>query len=324
MTRRALLVGIDDYDNVEPLSGAASDARAMAEILSTHEDGSRNFDCRILTSPGQNPRITRGFLRTKIEELFSNFPGDVLFYFSGHGAPTMVGGHLMVQDGTLDDPGIPMNDLLTIANRPGHRSALLILDCCFSGSLGNPTNLQSGHLDNQAQLREGVTILAASRPTERAREIGGHGVFTELVVGALKGGAADVRGMVSAASIYGYVEAALGAWDQRPLYKSHASNLAPVRKCEPSVPDALLRELPRLFPAADARIQLDPTFEETNKAVAKPENVAIFKKLKKLQTAGLIKNVSGDDLYWTAERSGAVYLTPLGQFYRRLAADGRI
>src|SRR3954467_15027802 len=114
-------------------------------------------------------------------------------------------------------------------------------------------------------------------------EVGGHGVFTNLVLGALRGGAGDVRGRISAASIYGYAEAALGAWDQRPLYKSHAAHLEPVRMCAPKVPDSLLRELPRFFPRPDYEYRLDMTYEETNYAVAVPVNVAIFKKLKKLQ-----------------------------------------
>jgi uncharacterized caspase-like protein len=68
-----------------------------------------------------------------------------------------------------------------------HIGVLLILDCCFSGSIGNPPNLQ-GEIENQALLREGVTILAASRPAQVSMEVGGHGVFTKLVMGALRGG----------------------------------------------------------------------------------------------------------------------------------------
>ena len=65
------------------------------------------------------------------------------------------------------------------------------------------------------------------------------------------------------------------------------------------------------------------SFEETNGA-ANPANVATFKKFKRLQIAGLVQPKVGDDLYWTAERSGVVRLTDLGQFYRQLAVHGRI
>ncbi len=169
-----------------------------------------------------------------------------------------------------------------------------------------------------------IAVLAARqviRPVCKQAAL--HGVFTKLVLGALRGGGADVRGRVSAASIYAYAEAALGAWDQRPLYKSHAAHLNPVRLSEPRVADALLRELPAHFPSPEHEYRLDMTYEETNGA-AIPENVAIFKKFKRLQIGGLLKPKTGDDLYWTAERSGNVVLTDLGRFYLQLVNDKRI
>jgi len=323
MSKRALIVGINHYDHVSSLSGCVPDAIAMEEALSRNADGNLNFDCRLLTSPGPYP-ITKGLLRQQWRELFQDFRGDVLFYFSGHGTPTDVGGYLVTQDGTPDDPGLPMNDVVTMANDSQASTVLLILDCCFSGSVGNPPGLQGGSIENRALLREGVTILAASRPLQVSMEVGGHGVFTNLVLGGLRGGAADVRGHVSAASIYAYAEAALGAWDQRPLYKSHAAHLNPVRLCAPKVSDALLRELPKYFPRPDHEYQLDPTYEETNKAVANPAHVAIFKDFKRLQVAGLLRPTAGDDLYWTAERSDYVMLTDLGRFYLQLVNGKRI
>lgn len=323
MAKRALIVGINDYDHVSPLHGCLPDAKAMEEVLSRNGDGSPNFDCRLVGSPGPQ-RVTKGFLRQQWRELFEDFSGDVLFYFSGHGSPLDVGGYLVTQDGTLDDPGLPMEDVVTMANNSSARTVLLILDCCFSGSTGNPPSLQAGTLEGRALLREGVTILAASRPAQVSMEVGGHGVFTDLVLGALRGGASDVRGRVSAASVYAYAEAALGAWEQRPLYKSHASQLDPIRQCEPRVPDSLLRELTAYFPDPEAGYQLDPTYEETNQWAARSENVEIFRKFKKLQVAGLLKPKAGDDLYWTAERSGDVILTDLGRFYHRLVQQKRI
>lgn len=53
-------------------------------------------------------------------------------------------------------------------------------------------------------------------------------------------------------------------------------------------------------------------------------HVAIFKKLKKLQIAGLVRPKVGTDLYWTAERSGYVILTDLGRFYHHLVTVGRL
>lgn len=321
MDRRALIVGIDQYDNFASLSGCVADAEAILPALARHEDGSKNFDCRIFTSAGTD-RITRPFLRARWKELFDSFAGDAVFYFAGHGGPSELGGFLVTQEGEDDDLGLPMNEIVQLANDSPARSVLIILDCCFSGAAGNAPSLKTPGL-YQATLREGVTVLAASRPTETAGEIDGHGLFTDLVLGALRGGAADVRGRVSAAGIYGYVESAFGSWAQRPLYKSHAARLDPIRLCLPKVSDELLRELPRYFTSVDGLYRLDMSYEETNGA-AIAANVEIFKKFKILQLAGLLMPRYGFDLYWTAERSGSVELTALGQFYWRLVDKERI
>lgn len=316
MSRSALLVGIDAYENLTPLTGCVADARALCELLRTHEDGTPNYDCRLLTS-ADGVAVTQKILRTQWQKLFENPGVDVLFYFSGHGSKT--GGFLITQEGEKGDLGLPMQELLTFANRSKARSVLLILDCCYSGLVGNSSYADESH----AQLREGVTILAASRSTEQAFESNGHGVFTKLVLGALSGGAADVQGKVSVASVYAYVEQSLGSWEQRPMYKSHADSLPPIRQCEPAVPDSLLRELPSLFPKADSPLRLNRSFERTEKS-AKPENVKVFNKLKLLRDARLLVTRGKKDLYYIARESGWVKLSLLGQFYWDLARRGRI
>lgn len=56
----------------------------------------------------------------------------------------------------------------------------------------------------QASLKEGVSILTASRTSQYALETSGAGVFTSLIHDAL--------GNVTAASIYGFADQTLGAW----------------------------------------------------------------------------------------------------------------
>lgn len=323
MPKRALFVGINEYDNISPLGGCVLDARSMEGLLARNADGSPNYSCRLLTS--ENDNVSRTRLREVWEELFDNFTEDILFYFSGHGAITQNGGYLVTQDATDRDLGLPMDDLLGLANQSKAREVLLILDCCFSGALGNPQHLQvSSVFSNQSQLREGVTILSASRPSQVAIEkTEGHGLFTWLVLNALRGGAADVRGIVSAASIYAYVEQVLGPWEQRPLYKSHADHLSPVRKCEPVVPDELLRQLPKFFDKATSRYQLDPSYEASSPS-AIPEHVSIYQTFAQYRDARLLRTVSRGHLYYTVLESGTVELTQLGQLYWLLAKEERI
>jgi len=318
---RALLVGIDDYEYVTPLKGCRQDANDMANLLERNDDGSKNYECMVLASSSV-PRVTRTALRKEWLRLFNNFDGHIAFYFSGHGVFSEFGGYLMTQDATQDDPGLAMYELLQLANDSNAHEVLLILDCCNSGAAGNLPPQRFGMM-NQAQIREGVTILAASRPTEVAMISKGRSIFTSLVLTALIGAAADIRGHVSAASIYGFVEQSLGAFDQRPLYKSYAVRLSPVRRCKPEVEDQLLRELLKFFPTPDSRYKLDETYEKTSpKAI--PEHVAIFDKFKIYRNARLLKTVEHEDLYFAAINATTVELTVQGKAYRGFVEDRRI
>ena len=48
MARRALIAGINTYSGSNNLNACVADAKAMAEVLSRHKDGKRNFDCILL------------------------------------------------------------------------------------------------------------------------------------------------------------------------------------------------------------------------------------------------------------------------------------
>src|SRR5688500_9615692 len=100
--RRALLIGIDDYDYLQPLSACGRDATAMAAILSQHHDGSTYYSCQVFHNKDlDGESLTRAVLRSELQRLFAS-PNPVLFYFSGHGAPARTGGLLCTTDGRVD------------------------------------------------------------------------------------------------------------------------------------------------------------------------------------------------------------------------------
>ena len=316
MARRALLVGIDDYPTA-PLSGCVNDARKIGAALSKHEDGSPNFECREVLSGVDE--VSRSSLRAAIQRLFEPEADAAVFFFAGHGTVNNLGGYLVTPDAEKYDEGIPMQDVLSLANQSAAGEALIILDCCHSGALG-----QLPAIDNmKALLRQGLSVLGACRETEYAVEKNGGGLFTSLVVDALRGGAADVCGKVTAASVYAYVDEILGAWDQRPLFKSHVSKLISLRNCQPVVPLEMLRLLPRYFPEPHHEFPLDPSYEPD----AEPPNAeheAIFGHLQKYRDARLLIPVGASHLYYAAINSKACCLTPLGKFYWHLANNGKI
>jgi hypothetical protein len=317
--RAALVVGVDEY-SFGPLSTCVADVKAIAPLLQTHEDGSPNFDCvSMLGETGRGQVVTRRSLREQVETLFSRRVEMALLYFSGHGAATTRGGVLVTQDVEDRDEGVTMDEIVEAANKSSIAEVTLVLDCCFSGKAGETA------FGPRVLLREGLSIIAATTPSDVAYE----GVFTELVCGALAGGGADVVGDVTAASVYAYVEQALGGWDQRPMFRANVARLAPLRKCRPHVKPDVLRKISTYFPTPDHRYQLDPSYEweESHKPPSSqrnPVNEAIFKELQSLRDARLVIPIDADAMFWAAIHSKSCVLTPLGRFYWRLSKEGRI
>jgi hypothetical protein len=318
--RRALCVGIDAY-SFGALSGCVSDANSVADALQAHEDGSPNFGCKRLLapSPGGNDVVTAAKLREALHELFKNKAEVALLHFSGHGTTNNLDGYLVTQDAKKYDEGVPMSQVLKLANDSQADEVLILLDCCFSGQLGNLPAIDN----SKALLREGVSILTASRGDQVSVEVGGGGLFTSLVTDALRGGAADLLGEVTAPAIYSYVEAALGAWDQRPLFKSHVAKLLALRKCEPAIDRATLRALPTLFPVPAEDMPLSPEYEPSSPRQQKTK-VDVFCKLQELARVHLVVPIGAAHMYDAAMQSKSCRLTASGRYYWRLASNQRL
>ena len=315
--RRALLVGIDDYPS-GPLWGCVADAKKMQALLRRHADGSVNFDTQLLTS--ESDHVSRARLRQAIEDLLTDPAEVALLYFCGHGTENDLGGYLVTSDATLYDEGVALGDVLMRANRStAIAEVAIIVDSCHSGWLGNVPEADNA----RASLREGLSILSASRSSQSALERGEGGVFTELVCSALDGGAADILGNVSVASVYAYVDQAFGAWDQRPLFKSHVSRMLSLRTAQPAIDIAILRRLPEWFDGPQAELALGPRHERT----AEPHDAdaeATFRCLQRCNRVKLVEPIDEEDMYSAAINGTGCRLTALGRFYWKLAHDGRI
>lgn len=320
--RKALVVGIDDYKS-SPLNGCVNDAIELSRILQFNGDKTRNFD----TKPIYNIQ-KKSDLKGLIKELFEGDANTALFYFSGHGFINELGGYIVTPDGIYNDEGISMHEIISIVNKSKIRNKFIILDCCHAGAIGS-SNLEQ----NISNISEGVSILTACQDIQYATEINGHGVFTNLLLDALDGGAADLRGHITPGSIYSYIDQALGPWDQRPVFKTNITRFTSLRTVPPKISLELLRNIVGLFPSQYDYFSLDPSFEFTNNPniehkIIEPfsdnDNVKTFKKLKKLQSAGLVEPVEEENLYFTAMNSKSCKLTPLGYHYWRLVKDKRI
>jgi len=325
--RKALIVGINQYVTQKQLTGCENDANVVKEVLGLHADGRRNFT---IIQPKKDIGTKAGLLE-EINTLFEgNTETDVaLFYFSGHGGYDASNGDGLII--TSDCVSLYMREILAVVNASKCRNRIVILDCCHAGAMGNITSI--------AALNEGVTILSASKSDEFSLDGPEHSVFTSLLLEALRGGAADLTGHVTAGGVYAYIDKALGPCGQRPVFKTNVAQFLPLREAEPPVDRGILRKLSIYFPKPTDEYKLNPSFEFTNvkggvhrnqEPYAVEENVAIFKDLQALSRVGLV-SPNCDDLpiaerymYFAAMESKSCQLTPIGKFYWQLANDNKI
>ena len=314
--KRALLVGIDDYDRFSGLDGCVSDVNMLEPLLSRNDDDSPNFDCQKRTSTTGG--VTRDALLGDIDALLGGGADVALLYFAGHGAGSETDVALVTRDATPATPGIAFSHVLAKVAGSSVREVVLILDCCFSGAAGGMPQLAT----SATTLRDGVSILTASRADQVAVEWA-HGVFSTFLGGALEGGAADVLGKVTIAGLYSYLDECFGPWDQRPAFKANVDRLNELRRCAPAVPPSELREICELFPAADHVFPLDPSYEPDAEP-RDPIHERAFGTLQKYRAAKLLVPVGAEHMYFAALESKACRLTPLGRHYWQLAKDRRL
>ncbi len=318
--RKALFIGINEYENVSSLSGCNNDAIAMASVLQRHASGTPNFGSKVLISA--EDCVTGESMTENIKALFSGEGEVALLYFAGHGQfdTSIDEGVIIPQDYAVPKDGIRISDILEWANAASKiHHKIIILDCCQSGAAGEDRALKGGC----SVLGEGVTILTACKKEEFAVEYGGHGIFTNLMLQALHGGAANVLGQITPGNLYSFVDNALGSWSQRPIFKTNVSRFTALRETAPLVPLDILRQLPVWFPEQESEFLLDPSFEPTESAYDK-SNGEVFAKLQKCNRHSLVEPINEEHMYYAAINSTGCRLTALGAYYWELAKKERI
>lgn len=327
--RRALVIGIDSYASVSSLHGCVNDSFAVKAMLDRHADGSVNFGVKHLSAPGPADQIARDELRDAIEALFSGDGEVALLYFSGHGHIESTGGYLCSSDVRAGNDGVPLAEIMIMANNSKIQNRVVILDCCHSGVAGGAA------LNQQvAEICDGVTILSASTADQYAIEENGAGVFTNLLVDALGGAAANLVGDVTPGGVYAHVDQSLGPWAQRPVFKTNVKRFVSLRKVQPPLELAELRRISDYFPTPGYQFPLDPTYEPERHPswdsdpqgipAPDPDHNAIFKILQKYNRVGLVVPEDAPHMWHAAMESKTVRLTALGEHYRDLAARGLI
>lgn len=321
----ALIVGINYYPHGGDLYGCVNDAYNVKGILERNSDGSVNFECKLLTASTDRDSIERGELKDSVEKLFSTKAETALFYFAGHGHIEATGGYLLGSDAKRGDAGLSLDEVLTYANKSPSTNKIIILDSCHSGIAGNPPAIK-----DSALLSEGITILTASASDQYASEEDGSGVFTNLLVDALSGSAANLTGDITPGSIYAHIDQSLGGWDQRPVFKTNVKQFVSLRRVTPPIPLDDLRRIAEFFPTPGFEFPLDPSYEpemkgrDENMVAPNIENTRVFALLQKYNRLNLLIPIGATHMWNAAMESKTCKLTALGEHYRRLVSKNRI
>ncbi|WP_404373737.1 caspase domain-containing protein [Sphingomonas sp. MMS24-J45] len=324
-TRKALIVGIDHYEHVPALRSCVDDAHAVKALLERNGDGTLNFHCLLLTGTGPGDQVERHELREAVKELFAGDDDIALLFFAGHGHIEATGGYLCASDTRTGDDGLAIGDIVMLANKSQVKNKIILLDSCHSGIAGTTPNDP-----RVAEMSDGLTILTASTATQSAFETGSGGVFTNLMIDALSGAAANLQGHVTPGSVYAHIDQSLGPWDkQRPVFRTNVKSFVSLRQVPPPIQLQDLQALATLFPDGDFEFALDPTFEPERPLPGIDvdpieENTRRFAVLQNLNRVNLVVPVGAKHMYHAAIESRSCKLTVLGEHYRRLVVSGQI
>ena len=316
--RKALIVGIDYYAHANRLGGCVNDAYAVRQVLERHGDGTKNFDVLLKTASDASTAMTKDVLKSLISDLFDDETEVALLYFSGHGYIDSDSGYLITSDCKTGSDGVSMDEIMAFVNKSRSKNKVIVLDCCHSGQFGDVKAL-----GNSAVLSEGTTILTASARDQYAVENGGKGLFTGLLVDAMNGSAANLVGEISPGSVYAHIDRSLGAWSQRPIFKTNVRSFISLRNVNPPISLEDLKKIDDLFPDKGYEFPLDPSFEPTSRETNET-NAEKFRILQKYNRLNLVVPIGAEHMYFAAMEGKACKLTILGEHYWTLVKEERI
>jgi uncharacterized protein YjbI with pentapeptide repeats len=229
MARYALVIGIgENQPPLRSLTKTVGDAKAIAQVLQNHG----GFHVELLTQPKQ---VQCFALETAIQTFVEQrAAGDeALIYYTGHGFPltrafgateaylapgdcgvTLEGKRVQSQVN-----GLSLADLNRLVAKASFSNLVMLLDCCHSGSLLEDDLLRQTFADFS---RKDYWLLTACRGFEQAyaNKSDPHSVFTGAVLAGLERTHADKQGVITAGSLFDFVQRRLRQEQQEVLQLS--------------------------------------------------------------------------------------------------------
>ncbi|MDF0665395.1 MAG: SUMF1/EgtB/PvdO family nonheme iron enzyme [Nitrospira sp.] len=233
----AVVIGINDYQNVRRLKYASQDATAVGDLLAQ-----QGFTVIPMVSPKDTTRkAIERVLGTQLpKKLSSN--DRVLIFFSGHGKDEQFGGgqrtgYLLPIEANPQDlaaTAISMGRVRELVNVWPAKHVLFIVDSCYSGIIGENTKsirTMTPIYREQITREKGRHLIVAGGADQEALEIAewGQSLLTHFLLEGLgndKTADLDADGIIPTSELYQfldrrvYEEAQLRGYQQRPEYWS--------------------------------------------------------------------------------------------------------
>ena len=229
--RRALIVGISEYNVLPRLLYASDDAIMIETALS---DYSAQFACTLLLNNDASARN----IRTQFKSLFVDADDDatLLFFFAGHGYTIDNTTFLVTLDGEEDiESSVDFNRLIGIVkqNRKPNQSCIFLLDCCHAGGMNvEDVNIVLNPIQEAVSTVSGVALIAATELNTNSFENDTikAGVFTYSLFYGLSGEASNKEGEVTVSSLHEYLPRVMETYNsrQKPVFKINIVGRSPV------------------------------------------------------------------------------------------------
>ncbi len=191
----AICIGIDSYDNLQPLQFAKRDAEALRDFFEKELAFDKVYffadDAPAIPSDFGEPiratptgGVLRRFLRVRFEQKFLKPSDNFWFFFAGHGRRERERDYLMPSDadpGNVAETAIPVSLVGERLRRCGAENVILLLDACRNEGARDGEGVGS-------EVHPGVVAISSCSPAERSYEIDElkHGAFTYGLIEGLR------------------------------------------------------------------------------------------------------------------------------------------
>jgi hypothetical protein len=193
----ALIVAIEDYQNVDDIPGAQANAADWVRFL-TKSQGVPDTNAHLLWNYEATREEILEDARAAVEKVSPG--GRLWFVFIGHGAPKrtgddawLIGADVRPTPDSVEDRSVAQSELMAILESKEGVTPIVVLDACFNGKTSTGTRVMEAGLQDLVfvDLKAGSRsiVLSASKKDEYAGSLPGlsRPAFSYLLLGAMRG-----------------------------------------------------------------------------------------------------------------------------------------